>query len=223
MSESFDILSQIIELKENGYIISDQLEKYKNQREGWNDFIHEIKYIFVGDNPGKKENENGTYFSKEGQTGINIRKFTNDFLKISFDKKVLTLNKSLIYMDSTADLDDTKSNADKSMALVAELINAVKDENSSVEICVFGIDSLKKPYFGTFFGTLKKPYCLYYHPSRRQPITTKQQEEFRTLELEGKEEELFKSYGEKLYSALIDKDLYEAALDEIKNSTNKNR
>jgi hypothetical protein len=67
-----------------------------------------IRYIIIGDNPGKDEKEKGEYFV--GKAGQLCRKFFKETLEINdFDKSVIALNKTPISTAKTLDLtDETK-------------------------------------------------------------------------------------------------------------------
>lgn len=162
-----------------------------------------LKYIFVGDNPGTIEERHEEYFyygdNEKSQTGVNTHNFIKDFLKIEIEKEeILFLNKSLKPTKETTDLYDSDPLEDKSLAQVAQLIKAVVNENKNVFVCIFGLDSFEAGYFESFFKDLgeNKNIGLYPHPSRRQPISKKEQEHF----LKGYDkQEVFKTYGKLRY------------------------
>lgn len=81
-------------------------------------------------------------------------------------------------------------------------------------MCIFGIDSYHSDYFKVFFEKLKKDseLRLYYHPSRRYPISIKEQDEIEAYveklieekkltndQMKKFRNKVFKVYGERLY------------------------
>mgnify|MGYP000120105991 CR=1 FL=1 len=64
---------------------------------------NEIKYILIGDNPGKDEKSFGQYFV--GDAGLVSRLFFERFLVNDFDKEVLCLNKTPISTNTTKELE----------------------------------------------------------------------------------------------------------------------
>ncbi|MGL4909350.1 MAG: uracil-DNA glycosylase family protein [Bacteroidales bacterium] len=112
----------------------------------------DIRYIFVGDNPGKDEKAQGRYFA--GRTGKMCDKFMK---KIGIDRaNVLVLNKTPIHTPSTMDLNDVKRV--NPIALIdtqtwmAEQIVRLTKVFTDVDLCIFGISQLKK-------GKLFEPFC----------------------------------------------------------------
>ena len=209
---SFDALLKILELDGVKYVISNDLDKYKEKREDWDQYVKGIKYIFVGDNPGDEEEQNKVYFCEKGKTGTNIRNFTKDFLVLDWDIDIFAINKSLVHTKKTADLKGTET--DESQELVANLINEITKENVNCFVCIFGIDSYHSDYFKVFFEKLKKDseLRLYYHPSRRYPISIKEQDEIEAYveklieekkltndQMKKFRNKVFKVYGERLY------------------------
>lgn len=168
---SFDALLKILELDGAKYVILNDLDKYKEKKEDWDQYVKGIKYIFVGDNPGDEEEQNNVYFCEKGKTGKNIRHFTKDFLALDWDKDIFAINKSLVHTKKTADLKHAET--DESQELVANLINEITKENVNCCVCIFGVDSYQSDYFIVFFDKLKidSELHLYYHPSRRYPIS----------------------------------------------------
>lgn len=94
------------------------LSAYKKQIEAWSEtyretdleFVYnenldrlvekEVKYILVGDNPGKNEKEQNKYFI--GEAGLVAKWFFKSELDImSFENEVLILNKTPIYSEKT--------------------------------------------------------------------------------------------------------------------------
>ena len=159
--DSFDCLNEICELSETEYVISKSLKNYKDNKQNWEFFVSNLKYLFVGDNPGAVERENGEYFcyissgnkKLKSKTGENTHKFIESFLCLS-DDKVLFLNKSLRWTNETTELYFTESSKDKSMPLTAKLIRSISNENKNVFVCIFGLDSFKAEYFESFLNNL---------------------------------------------------------------------
>ena len=101
-------------------------EEFKKKIEEWkakypehkDDFVYntaldriaekdKIKFIIVGDNPGKDEKAKGEYFI--GKAGQLCRKFFKETFGFSFNKTVIALNKTPISTAKTLDLtDETK-------------------------------------------------------------------------------------------------------------------
>lgn len=109
------------------YSENDELEFVFN-----NDLLKEsysdIKYIIVGDNPGKNEFDQSRYLVKadtnRSSAGNNFRRLFK-YLDIDIDNEVLILNKIPIYTNKTEDLKKLYSNYEdiliKSQKLMAEL------------------------------------------------------------------------------------------------------
>lgn len=81
-----------------------------------------IKYILVGDNPGKEENDE--YFV--GTAGKKARSFFKDFLVNDFDSEVLVLNKYVIQSNTTNTLPD-KDTSQNYMACLIYKLQALLD------------------------------------------------------------------------------------------------
>lgn len=199
---SFDCLKEICKLEEKEYIISTTLKGYDEEKTRWEEFVLNLKYIFVGDNPGDVEKEYKEYFYYDGnkgsQTGKNTHRFIENFLKIE-KNEILFLNKSLKSTKATEEIYVYSPSEDKSLALTAQLIKAITVENKNVFVCIFGLDSFKAEYFELFFNNLSpnENIGLYPHPSRRQPISLKEQKNF----IQGYDEQkVFKIYGKLRYS-----------------------
>lgn len=216
---SFDYLKKICNLETNEYVISNTLKKYEEDLQAWKKIIANLKYIFVGDNPGDVEKERKEYFcydgNKSSQTGINTHNFIENFLKLKKDE-ILFLNKSLKPTTSTEKLYVFSPLEDKSLVLTAQLIQAVADENTNVFVCIFGLDSFKAEYFESFFNNLSldENIGLYPHPSRRQPISIKEQENFANGY---DKQKVFRIYGQLRYSNET-KSLIERCEEEYKKS-----
>ena len=57
MCQSFKYLKEICKLDNNQYVISKTLRSYVTDEKGWKEFISNIIYVFIGDNPGKIEKQ----------------------------------------------------------------------------------------------------------------------------------------------------------------------
>lgn len=209
-SRSFNCLKKICQLDKNKYVISKTLNNYVAKKEQWEDFVSNIVYIFVGDNPGEVEEKFKEYFyynpidGVKSKTGENTHKFIENFLEISPEevkRKILFLNKSLKSTKVTKSLYNEDCLDDESLILITDLIGAIVSENKKVFICLFGIDSFHAEYFtesvNEFLKIKMNRLGLYPHPSRRQPISLKEQDEIREDLKEEKytRSDFFKKYG----------------------------
>ena len=111
------------------------------------------------------------------------------------ETEILFLNKSLKSTKTTEELYVHNPVEDKSLSLMAELIKAITVENNKVFVCIFGIDSFDAEYFKPFFSKLSisNNIGLYPHPSRRQPISLKEQDEIKDI---WDKRRIFELYGE---------------------------
>lgn len=225
-SESFKYLKKICKLDNKQYVISKTLNNYVVNQSEWKNLVSNMVYIFVGDNPGVIEEEHGEYFyynmndKVKSKTGENAHKFIQNFLKISAKEtkqKILFLNKSLKSTKETKTLYNEENLEDESLTLIANLINAIVKENENVFVCLFGIDSFHAEYFFTFVEQIKgvDRLGLYPHPSRRQPISLKEQDE-----VDGKfdKDKFFKAYGKIRLRDEIKYNLIEKCKEALKNN-----
>ncbi len=139
-----------------------------------------IKYIVVGDNPGKTEKEKKEYFV--GNSGKDLRKFfKNNEIVSNFEEECMVFNKTFIYTSETKKLKSLKKEDTNTFNKILEF-NAKQivsySELLNVPILVFGspikeMEKEKDKYL--FFQFWKKLSELitkddkvfaYYHPSR---------------------------------------------------------
>ncbi|MCK5677613.1 MAG: hypothetical protein KAH72_03980 [Flavobacteriaceae bacterium] len=129
--------------------------------------FEDVKYILIGDNPGKDEKEQNEYLI--GDSGIVIRLFFENFLVKNFDKEVLVLNKTPIATNTTDDLKNIKAKKilKKSQLYIADLIYEISKIND-MKIIIMGISSCrnrkgkwnlqsksKTAYFCSFFKQIQ--------------------------------------------------------------------
>ena len=175
-----------------------ELSSFDNKK--LNKYFNELLFIFVGDNPGDHEKEDGVYFSSNGKSGSMLSEFIK-YLELE-DKKCLYLNKSLITTHETKDLFKYYSN-DKTQEKVAELINETLKNNKKVYVCLFGVEYYNKEnagIFSRFYKKLemfkyKKRIGLFNHISRRYPISLYEQDIIKKKNLEEFKTKIFQKYG----------------------------
>ncbi|MGL4956987.1 MAG: uracil-DNA glycosylase family protein [Bacteroidales bacterium] len=110
----------------------------------------DIRYIFVGDNPGVQEKEQGRYLA--GHSGQICDKFMKERLEIDM-ANVLVLNKTPIHTPSTMDLKKVNPDALKETQIwMAQQIALLTKVFTEVDLCIFGISHLGK-------GNLFEPFC----------------------------------------------------------------
>ena len=93
----------------------DQIELWQQEYPAWADRIvfnedlltlkaEEVRYILVGDNPGKEEQKAHRYLI--GTAGQGARRFFEETAQLveSFDREVMVLNKTPVFTPSTMDL-----------------------------------------------------------------------------------------------------------------------
>lgn len=135
-----------------------------------------IKYIIIGDNPGRKEADLKEYFV--GNAGKNLKQFLNEELgfEINFDKEVIFLNKTPIYTPTTKDLDNLNKLPNdlliEMQKSVVELIGKLSATFKDSQIWVLGIGKENLIRFNCFFReiyllqNISERVLLFYHPSR---------------------------------------------------------
>ena len=129
--------------------------------------ISKVKYILVGDNPGKNEKVKKKYLI--GTTGVIVRCFFEKFLVDDFDKEVVILNKTPISTNKTKELEDLKDKKilEVSQLYMANLIYKISSKYN-IPVIIMGISSCrgasgiwnlnskaKKSYFCCFFKQIK--------------------------------------------------------------------
>ncbi len=75
------------------FVFNNDLEKIKKEN---------VKYILIGDNPGKTEKENNRYLI--GGAGISARIFFERYFVDNFSEEILVLNKTPVYSNITTSL-----------------------------------------------------------------------------------------------------------------------
>ncbi len=206
MGKINEILQSIVELGSRGYVISKQLFDLNDDKD-LKEKIKTYKYVFVADNPGQKEKNNGDYLSS-GNTKLNFDIFLSEHLKLE-RKDCLILNKSLFQTKSTKDLALQRDN-DESQTLIAELILAILDINESCYIVLLGWTDYFKvddgAIFHRFYTSIKKVesnykkqnfFLAYPHPSRRQLLTKAELEKLKKSSID--EIEFFRYFGHKQF------------------------
>lgn len=109
--------------------------------------FNSLKYIIVGDNPGKNEYEQNKFFI--GDSGKKLRKhFKNNQLAENFEKETLLFNKTFLSTSKTNDLNDIKEeigseNFDRILHFSAYEI-ANYSNNLNLPILIFGKSKLEK-------------------------------------------------------------------------------
>jgi hypothetical protein len=126
-----------------------------------------IKYILIGDNPGKKEQESKTYFDENGQAGKAMRKFFNDHKKElgieHFEKNVIILNKTPIHTVKTKDLGQLK---EKEKSIFEETQRWMAKETACLhqsldpecKLWIIGLGNLNNKIFNTYRETFQNAY-----------------------------------------------------------------
>ncbi len=101
---------------------------YNAEQMNYLDFS-QIKYILIGDNPGKNEKDDKKYFADgrgANTAGSNARRFFA-YLGVDFDKEILVLNKTPMFTKSTLELRQYKKGYKgilaESQRFMAELAN----------------------------------------------------------------------------------------------------
>lgn len=194
---SYECLKDILSLDDKKYVISEQLKSFEDEKE-YETFVHDLKYIFIGDNPGEHEHKESVYFSPNGKTGQMLDAFRNDYLKISKREECLYLNKSLIYTKATSNLEDIDMEDDSQLKVV-NFINALASEKKEIYIALFGVEyfhfkgaNCVDNLFKTFYDNLEYGKVgLFYHISRRYPIPKAMWTQIKKKEL------VFQEYGKK--------------------------
>lgn len=138
-----------------------------------NDF-EKLKYIIVGDNPGKNEYEQNKFFI--GQSGIQLRNhFKNNGLTENFEEECLIFNKTFLSTDKTNGLNNIKEkisskNFDRILYFSAYEI-ANYSNNLNLPILIFGKSKLEKgKIFYPFWNKLSElcdsnKIFVFSHPS----------------------------------------------------------
>ncbi len=136
----------------------------------------QLKFIIVGDNPGKKEYEEKKFFI--GDSGQKLRKhfLENNLIDSDFDKECMLFNKTIIYTPTTEDLREIKKNKkdlfDEIQSFCAREIANTANE-LKLPILIFGKSEIKRyGIFKKFWRELniytknKKSIFAFNHPSR---------------------------------------------------------
>ena len=169
-----------------------------------------ICYILnIQDNPGNEEKQQKIFFV--GDSGQQLNKFYTNFLGVN-ENEVLLINKSFFHSESTSELEliSAVESFNANQQDIAEYILNLVSRNQEAFVCLLGVDyfeysKVKEQYFGlfsTFYNTLlskvpPKKVGLYYHPSRRYPITISQQKTIQENGITGVEEKrsIFRQLG----------------------------
>lgn len=133
-------------------------------------YVKSCDFVFVGDNPGKKEKEAGEYFV--GKTGDRLKEFIKNFLNCSQEKCIL-LNKSML---STSRVSELKKNDDNSQEIMAKLISLIVELNKNIYVCFLGFTDFFNLHTGAIFYDFyncinesvsrhENQYGVFYHPS----------------------------------------------------------
>lgn len=150
------------------------IDKYKKYTQTNDNFVfnenlnkidfNKIKFIIVGDNPGKEEKEEKIYFI--GISGKILRNFFKEKLNIEFFcKKSVIFNKTPYHTSSTEELTNiNKELIEESMKVTAETINKIS-EKLNLPILIFGKSKLKNT-FKPFLKEINYDFVyIYSHPS----------------------------------------------------------
>lgn len=139
---------------------------------------NKIKYIFVTDNPGVKEQEQERYaVGSSGSASKNF--FHSENLIKNFDMEVIVLNKTMIHTRITSELKKIKNFdrlMEESQIYMARLLFYLQNL-FSCKVFIFGTSNLRKSF--KFFtkelkvlykneANLKKDLFLFYHFSQGQ-------------------------------------------------------
>lgn len=98
-----------------------------------------IKYILVGDNPGKNEQKEGIYLC--GRAGERARNFFEKELVNNFNEEVLVLNKSPIFTMRTRDIKELSEHGEfmkESQRYMADLVFNLHSVNKNMEVFISG-------------------------------------------------------------------------------------
>jgi len=159
-----------------------KIEEHQNQLNGNDEIIElsfnkdwgnlsednlKIKYIVVGDNPGKNERENNPYFI--GNSGQSLRNFFEEKLNITFNTEVLVFNKTPIYTNATEKLKNIQRDfLVKSLEISASTICEIQKE-LNIPILIFGsskLNTIFKPFWDCLIKNIEaKMIKVYGHPS----------------------------------------------------------
>lgn len=168
-----------------------------------------LKYIIVGDNPGKNEYERNKFFI--GQSGTQLRNhFEQKGLATNFDEECIIFNKTFLSTDKTNDLEDVKNevgseNFNRTLLYSAYEI-ANYSNNLNLPILLFGKSKLKNgKIFNPFWIKLLelcKPdkIFVFSHPSNSN--FTKEWNKYRVLENDKNDKELLYYIGQLNYQSL---------------------
>lgn len=121
------------EFKESKIVFNTRLKLQKKDK---------IKYIVVGDNPGKDEAANGEYLV--GDAGIVTRLFFENFLVNNFDDEILVLNKTPISSLTTELLMNEKDECLKeTQRFMADIIMELH-KNLDVPVIILGFSGCRE-------------------------------------------------------------------------------
>jgi len=168
-----------------------------------------IKYIIVGDNPGKKEFEQNRFFI--GQSGTQLRNhFKEKGIIQDFDEECLVFNKTFLSTDKTNGLKEVRNkigsdNFNRTLFFNANEI-ANYSKNLEVPILIFGKSKLKKDEIFHPFWTKLLELCepdkifVFSHPSNSN--FTKEWNKHQAIENDKNNLELLKYIGQLNYRSL---------------------
>ena len=118
----------------------DQLDvKYCFNEQGYS--LDKLKFIIVGDNPGKTEYETNRFFI--GKSGQDLRKhFKQNNLVSDFDNECMIRNKTFIHTRATNDLETTKDEIGTNIfdSIIENCVNEIAEISNkhNLPILIFG-------------------------------------------------------------------------------------
>ncbi|HSI69038.1 MAG TPA: uracil-DNA glycosylase family protein [Gillisia sp.] len=168
-----------------------------------------LKYIIVGDNPGKNEFKHNKFFI--GQSGTQLRNhFEENGLVEEFEKECLIFNKTFLSTDKTNDLKLLKNqvgedNFDRTLHFSANEI-ANFSNNLDLPVLIFGKSKLGQgkifyPFWLKLTELCKPERILVFsHPSNSN--FTKEWNKFRELEKNKNNKDLLQHIGQINYDII---------------------
>ncbi|PRX47310.1 uracil-DNA glycosylase family protein [Salegentibacter salegens] len=162
-----------------------------------------LKYIIVGDNPGKNEFEQNRFFI--GQSGTQLRNhFKNKGLVENFDEECLIFNKTFLSTEKTNELQLVKEKIGEDTFNKTLLFSAFEianySNNLNLPILIFGKSKLAKgKIFHPFWSKLLElcetdKIFVFSHPSNSN--FTKEWNKYRVIERDKDDVELLNYIGE---------------------------